>query len=243
MLQTISGWVWQVEWFLQNWNDHFCSNLQIKRGTVQPCHFSEKNIGWLKFFCRALSTDQLLHLQPSSSSSSAGEKLTWFWIQCFMIVYLWVICVCFQSNPYSKPIRVEHIWTSWGLQRIQENQGLWGLSGNHWRWFGEPHRLGTNFRSRNVPIGFDIPNRLAWSVSSLTGFRKTVFCREKKFPGVFFHIEPIGTLFWPKVHLKAMWNHSHLQHTRFIFGTHFCITNLNLCMYLSYCKTIYKMNF
>ena len=85
-LYTISGWVWQVEWFLQIWNDHFCSNLQIKRGTVQPCHFSEKNIGWLKFFCRALSTDQLLHLQPSSSSSSAGEKLTWFWIQCFMIV-------------------------------------------------------------------------------------------------------------------------------------------------------------
>ena len=129
MLYTISGWIWQVEWFLQIWNDHFCSNLQIKRGTVQPCHFSEKNIGWLKNFCRALSTDQLLHLQPSSSSSSAGEKLTWFWIQCFMIVYLWVICVCFQSNPYSKPIRVEHIWTSWGLQRIQENQGLWGLSG------------------------------------------------------------------------------------------------------------------
>ena len=57
------------------------------------------------------------------------EKLTWFWIQCFMIVYLWVKCVCFQSNPYSKPIRVEHIWTSWGLQRIQENQGLRGLSG------------------------------------------------------------------------------------------------------------------
>ena len=74
MLYTISWWVWQVEWFLQIWNDHFCSNLQIKRGTVQPCHFSEKNIGWLNFFCRALSTDQLLHLQPSSSSSSAGGK-------------------------------------------------------------------------------------------------------------------------------------------------------------------------
>ena len=156
---------------------------------------------WLTpIFCRALSTDQLLHLQPSSSSSSAGEKLTWFWIQCFMIVYLWVKCVCLQSNPYSKPIRVEHIWTSWGLQRIQENQGLWGLSGNHWRWFGEPHRLGTNFRSRNVPIGFDIPNRPAWAVRSLTGFEENSFVREKKSPGFFIqflnvHIKPANLVY------------------------------------------------
>ena len=149
---------------------------------------------WLtQIFSRALSTDQLLHLQPSSSSSSAGEKLTWFWIQCFMIVYLWVKCVCFQSDPYSKPIRVEYIWTSWGLQGIQENQGLWGLSGNHWRWFREPHRLGTKFRSRNVPIGFDIPNRRAWAVRSLTGFEENTFVREKKFLNV--HIKPVNLVY------------------------------------------------
>ena len=149
---------------------------------------------WLTpIFGRALSTDQLLHLQPSSSSSSAGEKLTWFWIQCFMIVYLWVKCVCFQSDPYSKPIRVEYIWTSWGLQGIQENQGLWGLSGNHWRWFREPHRLGTKFRSRNVPIGFDIPNRRAWAVRSLTGFEENTFVREKKFLNV--HIKPVNLVY------------------------------------------------
>ena len=93
------------------------------------------------FLFRALSTEQLLHLQPSSSSSAGAGQWSpqqghHYSLEISFHIPSWTPPISPEFpygvskttkifHIYPRFIRVQHIRACRGLQRVQENQRLW----------------------------------------------------------------------------------------------------------------------